>query len=163
MDGEENAKMTEVDTAHIYGWAYRLLQNHHDALDATQEVLLRWIAAGQRATHRRAWLRRTTFNHCIDLLRIRRRRPTASDAIDPTDDQSQYAPDRDELRWAIADGLHRLTDQQRAVIIAKVYDRQTFAKIAADMGLAISTIKTHYIRALAALREPLRAFVETES
>lgn len=162
MGGKDDAKMTDVDTAQIYGWAYRLLQNHHDALDATQEVLLRWIAAGQRASHRRAWLRRTTFNHCIDLLRIRRRRSITSDAVEPADHDAQNAPARDELQQAIADSLHRLTEQQRTVIIAKVYDRQTFAEIAADMGLATSTIKTHYVRALAALRDPLKSFVEID-
>jgi hypothetical protein len=27
----------------VYGWAYRLLQNHDDALDAAQEVMLRGV------------------------------------------------------------------------------------------------------------------------
>lgn len=158
---EARNTMNETDASQVYGWAYRLLQNHHDALDATQEVLLRWVAAGQAAINRRAWLRRVTFNHCIDILRFRKREPLELGDEASKQDSGIYPAQR-ELHLAIADGLHRLTEQQRTVIIAKVYDQQTFAEIAAQMGLSASTVKTHYVRALDALREPLKSFVEMD-
>jgi len=158
---EDHGEVDEVAATHIYGWAYRLLQDHHDALDATQEVLLRWVAGGRSARNRRAWLRRTTINHCIDLLRLRRRR-IAAFRDEVLIDKPDFAPARRELHLAIADSLHRLPRRQRDVIVAKVYDHQTFAAIADDMGISVSTVKTHYVRALAALREPLKAYVELD-
>jgi len=59
------------------------------------------------------------------------------------------------LRDEIAGALAVLTDAQRSVLIAKVYDGQTFAQIAADLGVAVPTVKTHYLRAVRAVRDRL--------
>ena len=70
--------------ARVYRWAFRLLQNEHDALDATQNVLLKALRVPPAELERRtAWLRRITINHCIDDFR--RRRPTAP-LVDAADD-----------------------------------------------------------------------------
>jgi DNA-directed RNA polymerase specialized sigma24 family protein len=37
-----------------------------------------------------------------------------------------------------------------------VYDEMTFAEIAAELSVAISTVKTHYLRAVQAVRDRLR-------
>ncbi len=147
--------MTEATRTRVYQWAYRLLQNHHDALDATQDVLIKWLRyAGREIESGEAWLRRTTVNHCIDL--IRKRRPMS------IGDASSSLPERDnrsatdgDLRDRIAAGLSRLTDSQRAVVVAKVYDGQRFTTIAESLGVSVSTVKTHYVRGLRALRASL--------
>ena len=56
---------------------------------------------------------------------------------------------------AAATALRKLTEIQRAVLVAKVYDTMTFAQIAAELDLAVSTVKTHYLRAVRALRNQL--------
>jgi len=147
--------MTEATRTRVYQWAYRLLQNHHDALDATQDVLIKWLRyAGREIESGEAWLRRTTVNHCIDL--IRKHRPMS------IGDASSSLPERDnrsatdgDLRDRIAAGLSRLTDSQRAVVVAKVYDGQRFTTIAESLGVSVSTVKTHYVRGLRALRASL--------
>lgn len=148
----------------VYQWAYRLLQNHHDALDATQEVMLRALArAAGGIEDATAWLRRVTINYCLDVLRRRRAQPAAS-AIEPVEHR---APAGDlaarELHAAITAALADLSEQQRTVLVAKVYDRQTFAEIAAGLGISTSSAKTHYVRALHALRPRLTAFQEVSS
>ena len=55
----------------------------------------------------------------------------------------------------MAAALERLTEAQRAVMVAKVYDGLTFPQIAAEMDLAVPTVKTHYLRALSAIRDRL--------
>jgi len=140
----------------VYRWAYRFLRNHHDALDATQEVLLKWLrSGGEGIAHPQAWLRRMTTNHCIDVVR-RRRRPSGIEAEPIDTDTPAAAADRQELRLRIAAALKRLSEQQRQVLVAKVYDRETFASIAESMGLSVSTVKTHYVRALRAMGEVLK-------
>jgi RNA polymerase sigma factor (sigma-70 family) len=64
--------------------------------------------------------------------------------------------DRATLREDIASALDRLSDIQRSVLVAKVYDEMTFAAIAAEMNVAVSTVKTHYLRAVQAVRDRLR-------
>jgi len=142
----------------VYAWAYRLLGRHHDALDAAQDVFLRWLAQSKRAQpdHPRSWFRQVTINRAIDLLRARRIAPAAQNAA--ADRPAPIEPDaleQLELRRDIGAALERLTDAQRSVLVAKIYDGLTFAQIAAEMDLAVPTIKTHYLRALAAVRDRL--------
>ena len=66
------------------------------------------------------------------------------------------ALDGDALREDIASKLDDLTEAQRMVLIAKVFDEMTFAGIATELGLSVSTIKTHYLRAVRSLRDGLR-------
>src|SRR3990172_5054926 len=64
----------------VYGWAYRVLGRHHDALDVVQDVFLRWDeqCAVSLPAQPRGWLRRVTFNRAIDMCR---RRIADTDAI----------------------------------------------------------------------------------
>lgn len=145
----------------VYGWAYRLLGRHHDALDVVQEVFLRWSrqCADRTPTKPRGWLRRVTLNKAIDV--IRKTRPTAAmsaelEASNPRDGRAFEPADRDALRGDIAVAIEGLTDAQRSVLVAKVYDEMTFAQIANELEVAVSTVKTHYARAVCAVRDRLK-------
>ncbi|MCK4659640.1 MAG: sigma-70 family RNA polymerase sigma factor [Phycisphaerae bacterium] len=142
----------------VYGWAYRLLGRHHDAQDATQDVFLRWLSQSRRGLpdNPRGWLRRVTINRAIDLLRSRRPTEPASRAellCEPAPPLDEV--EREELRGEVVVALEQLTESQRGVLIAKVYDGLSFARIAAEMSLAVPTVKTHYLRALSAVRNRL--------
>lgn len=145
----------------VYGWAYRLLGCHHDALDVVQDVFLRWDAQCMREAPARphGWLRQVTLNRAIDL---RRRRRAASDPGDNVIQQPAIREDtaarldQEVLRDDIAAALSLLSDAQRSVLVAKVYDEMTFARIGDEMGLAVSTVKTHYLRAVRTVRDRLQ-------
>lgn len=143
--------------ARVYGWAYRVLQCHHDASDVTQEVFLRWWRAQgdlQHPTHPLGWLRRVTVNLAIDWARsaARQRQPAGQSA--QTESPGQQAV-RLETCHQLAEALAALTDRQRSVVVAKVFDGQTFVRIAQQMNLSASSVKTHYIRALTQLKSKL--------
>lgn len=159
--GKANAGSFERHTGEVYGWAYRLLGRHHDALDVVQDVFLRWDAQCRKQPPRcpRGWLRRVTVNRAIDVRRQRPREQASGDnaAMQMPAPIGAVSPiERDALRSDIAAALDRLSDAQRGVLIAKVYDDMTFAQIADETGLALSTVKTHYLRAVRVLRDGLR-------
>lgn len=141
----------------VYGWAFRVLGDHHAALDVSQDVFLKWVEQVQivEPDNPRAWLRRVTMNLAIDAYR--RRKPTTSIAkvASKSDGVVVGASEQEELRGAVANAMAELSEQQRAVLVAKVYDGQTFAAIASELDLAIPTVKTHYLRALGAVRDRL--------
>jgi RNA polymerase sigma-70 factor (ECF subfamily) len=141
----------------MFGWARRVVGQDHDAWDVVQDVFLKWVDQCQIVTPGapRAWLRRVTMNRAIDHLRARRRLHGV-DEIEPRSASPSADPlQQEELRGLIAAALACLTDHQRQVLVAKVYDGLTFATIADELELAVPTVKTHYLRALAALRERL--------
>ncbi|MGD2109316.1 MAG: sigma-70 family RNA polymerase sigma factor [Phycisphaerae bacterium] len=159
--GNASGAAFEQYTGEVYGWAYRLLGRHHDALDVVQDVFLRWHAQCRHEVPKRArgWLRRVTLNRAVDLCRRRRTDRDASDAMVRSvdrQDPSIERLDQDVLRSDIAAAFDRLSDAQRAVLVAKVYDGMTFAEIAAELDVAVSTAKTHYLRAVQAVRDQLR-------
>lgn len=157
MGPSDHASVFQRYRREVYGWAYRLLGRHHDALDAAQDVFLRWIdqAARQTPDNPRGWLRQVTINRAIDLLRCRRRaEQTAESDVIPVSAAADPV-EREELRQDIVKALEGLTEAQRSVLVAKVYDEMTFAQIAAEQGLAVPTVKTHYLRALSAVRDRL--------
>ena len=151
----------EQYAAQVYGWAYRFLGRHHDALDVVQDVFLRWDqqCTRGRPSQPRGWLRRVTLNRAIDMCR--KRQADVGPVVDTmdlraADEGAVEAMDRATLREDIASALDRLSDIQRSVLVAKVYDEMTFAAIAAEMNVAVSTVKTHYLRAVQAVRDRLR-------
>ena len=152
----------EQYTGDVYGWAFRLVGRHHDALDVVQDVFVKWAqqCADQEPQQPRGWLRRVTVNRAIDLVRGRRQGTVESgDAfVDQTcsNEAPGHSIDHAILRDDIARALDRLTDSQRSVLVAKVYDEMTFARIAEELNLAVSTVKTHYLRALDGVRDRLR-------
>lgn len=143
----------EAHRDEIYAWARRIVANHEDALDVVQDVCLRSIDQWAQGPpgHVRGWLRRVTVNRAIDLARSRAsgkvRRATPSPAPAVTDDP--------ERRRELIEAVQGLSEQQRHVLLAKVLDGLAFAQIAAEMDVAIPTVKTHYLRAVRALRERL--------
>jgi len=154
----------EQYTDEVYGWAYRVLGRHHDALDVVQDVFLKWArqCGEQPPQQPRGWLRRVTLNRAIDLRRRDRLdgTPIAQVFDEPLTTKDLAAADETidqvALRNDIAVALDRLTELQRGVLVAKVYDEMTFAQIAAELSLAVSTVKTHYLRAVQAVRDRLQ-------
>ena len=141
----------------MFGWARRVVGQDHDAWDVVQDVFLKWVDQCQivRPAVPRAWLRRVTMNRAIDHLRARRPHRLLDEAQSQSAALTGDTLQREELREAIAAALGQLTDHQREVLVAKVYDGLTFAAIAVELELAVPTVKTHYLRALAAVRERL--------
>ena len=136
----------------------RLLGRHDDALDIVQDVFLRWAEQCRREVpaHPRGWLRRVTVNRVIDARRdsmtLQRHadqvaRPVA-DAGAPTIDQERCE--------SVRSALQSLTETQRSVIVAKVWDGLSFAQIAHENGWSLSTVKTHYFRGLAHMQKKLK-------
>ena len=79
-DRGSTSNVYELYAAQVYGWAYRFLGRHHDALDVVQDVFLKWMTQCARGTpdHPRGWLRRVTVNRAIDVVRQRRETPEAA-------------------------------------------------------------------------------------
>lgn len=145
----------------VYAWAYRIVGNHHDAADVTQEVFMKWWRAHREQSapaNAVGWLRRVTINHSIGTVRSDGRR----DRLRPAADRLFGAPpdvdfERREIAATVAVALDEITESQREVLVAKVYDGCTFAEIAGQLGLAVPTVKTHYLRALKSVRAHLIA------
>jgi RNA polymerase sigma-70 factor (ECF subfamily) len=146
----------------VYRVARRMMGNHEDAADVTQEVFVRVHRALPRFDGRSqvyTWLYRITVNLCLDL-RSRLARLPAADERAPAEDG---APDRiatDEIERRevgrmIARAVAGLPPRQRAMVVLRLYQDLPYADIARIMGCSEGTVKATMFTALRRLRRVL--------
>ena len=148
--------------ARVYRWAYALCARHEDARDVVQEVFLRMLKRPPQLRNvpaAIAWLRQVTARVVIDHWRAESTRSTARHRyVAPTG--SEETAETRELTGRLRAAIEGLSEQQRLVLMAKTYDHLTFGRIAEELGIAVPTAKTHYLRALTAVRERLKIDVK---
>lgn len=144
--------------ARVYRWAYAMCGRHEDALDVVQEVFLRMLRRPPTLANESAvvaWLRRVTSRVVIDRWRAEARHTAARDGYQAPTPSAEGTAEERELAHRLRAATQSLSEQQRLVLIAKTYDQMTFQQIADELDIAVPTAKTHYLRALSAVRARL--------
>ena len=137
------------------------LRSHHDAEEVMQDVFVK-IARDKAkllgATHLGAYLFRMARNEAVSLIRRRARRETP---VAPQDgwvlpaETCNADPKRADRAAAM---LVRLPEDQRTVIILKIYRDMTFQEIADDLAISLNTAASRYRYGM----EKLRSFMQEE-
>ncbi len=130
--------------------------------DVMQATLSKALELGHTARPEtlKGWLFRVAFH---EAMAIRRRQKAGVAAVRRLADLGRAAeemPDaavmRGEDAAAVRRALHALPEDQRKVVVARVYDDKTFAQIARDAGVPLGTVLTRMRLALDKLRRALR-------
>lgn len=146
----------------VYGYAFYLLGDHHDAEDATERTFLAALDSIGRFREQgstfRAWLFRIAHNQIANALRGRaRRRATPLDGVaepiadaDPAD-RADAADDARRVRRALAE----LSADRRQVLVLRFVDGLAAREIGAVLGRSEGAIRVLQHRALRDLAEIL--------
>jgi RNA polymerase sigma-70 factor (sigma-E family) len=138
-------------------YATALTCDPHLAKDVVQEVLLRTQQRWRRieaADVPMAYVRRMVLNEYLSWRRRRANRDvmlahtTLVELSPSVGDQTGHYDERQEMLGRIV----RLPRRQRAVIVLRYYENLSDAEIAATLGCAEVTVRSHISRALAGLR-----------
>jgi RNA polymerase sigma-70 factor (ECF subfamily) len=151
----------------IQGAIYRLMGSEEEVRDLCQEAFLkayRGLGGFKGEARFSSWLYQIALNLCRDRMRRRRGRVIVSlDALE-ADAQAQILRDEAstqdlvearDLQQRVRAAVIALPDDQREVIVLKVYEGLTFQEIAEVLGLPVSTVKTRLYRGLDRMRERL--------
>jgi RNA polymerase sigma-70 factor, ECF subfamily len=158
--GEEDAfdLLVEIHRRDIYRLAFRLLGNHADADDLSQESFLRIYRSLGRFRGEasfRTWTTRIVLNLVTDRRRaLAMHRHTSLDTLAPSEHPSQMGTQdgflqADALRRAVG----RLPRRQRETLILRMFQEMKFHEIAAVMGCTVGTAKANFFHALRGLRQ----------
>lgn len=147
----------------VYRVARRMLGNHEDAADVTQDVFIRAHRALPRFDGRSqlyTWLYRITVNLCLDARGRMSRLPLVEE--DDVHDSGGAAVIEDEaegreIRRLVARAIAALPPRQRATVVLRLYQDLPYQEIARIMGCSEGTVKATMFAALRKLR---RALVE---
>ena len=160
----------------LYNTALRILGDHDQASDATQEAFISAFRSigSYRGGSFKAWLMRTVTNACYDELRRQKRRPSVP--LEPmTDDDEEIETPRwladtsmtpaekaeaDELEHAIQHCLNALPTDFRTVVVLADIQGLDYSEIASAIRTPLGTIKSRLARARLRLRECLQGFWE---
>ena len=145
----------------VYRWACAMGCTHDQGLDAVQEVFLRLVRTEPRPASEHAlpaWLRRTTAGVVVDVWRAREARAArefGAASLRLAGEVHRDGAEAGEAARFVREAVRELSEQQRLVLVCKVVEGLTFVQIAAELGIGVPTAKTHYVRALGAIRERL--------
>lgn len=145
----------------VYRVARRMLGNHEDAADATQEVFIRAYRALARFDGRSqlyTWLYRITVNLCLDARsRLSRVSLASEDALRDVADGPRLADEAEhrETRQLVAAAVAGLPPRQRAMMVLRVYQDLPYQEIARIMGCTEGTVKATMFAAVRKLRQTL--------
>jgi len=148
----------------VYGAAYRILGNHAQAQDVTQDVFLRLWRNPSRFDARRgelgSYLRLMARSRALDLWREGQAAGRAGDRLklvvahaEPrADDRPAAAAELGEDRDAVRDALRRLPAAQREALVLAYWGGLTADQIARRSGVPLGTAKSRIRLGLAKLR-----------
>jgi RNA polymerase sigma-70 factor (ECF subfamily) len=129
-----------------------------DAEDVVQEAFVRFWPHRHRAADPTSYLYACVRRCAFDWLRGRRRRAAREErAARPESAPAPlfYAVDRDDRRAAIESALARLPEDQRIVLVLRIWGGLTFPQIADALDIPANTAASRYRYSLARLRELL--------
>jgi RNA polymerase sigma-70 factor (ECF subfamily) len=137
----------------LYGFAMRSLGDAGLAEEAVQETFVRAWRAGERFDpdigSLRTWLFAILRNVVIDLGRARAARPGVSQGgIEPSVEPLEEAL----LAWQIEEGMRRLGEDHRRVLVETYYRGRPYAEVAEELGVPEGTVKSRVYYGLKALR-----------
>ncbi|MDR6551271.1 sigma-70 family RNA polymerase sigma factor [Paenibacillus qinlingensis] len=161
--GDRDALITllrEIES-HVYRTAFYILNNEQDALDASQEALIRIytkINSYEEKALFKTWVQRIVTNICID--KFRRAKPTVS----MDEHEMTFTADNDVeqeiltgyLAQDIREAIEKLPEHHRTVVVLRYLQDFSYHEIAESLGLPLNTVKSYLFRA----RHTLQALLQ---
>ena len=129
-----------------------LTSDPHTAQDLVQAALvktyLHWRAARSNPL---PYVRRCMLNQRTDWWRRLRGREHLTDALPDRAGTGDHA-DSHARQDAVLQALRGLTQRERSVVVLRYFEDLTEAQVAAELRIAVGTVKSTLFRALAKLR-----------
>src|SRR5438552_458981 len=138
-------------------FARRWTNSRADAEDIVQEAFVRFWRR-QHSIANRALLYATVRSTALDRLRSNQRRARREAAV-ARDGAEQVEPQFatvDEGQQLLAAAVERLPNEQREVVILKIWNELTFAEIAQALQISPNTAASRYRYALGTLKKILQ-------
>lgn len=160
----------------VLSTCFRFLQDTSDAKDAAQEIFIKVYRAlpdFKAEAKFTTWLYRITANHCLNVLRSRRRRkwlqPFSAqpkiyekDVMDYKDEHTDPRADleKEERAALIRSALAALPDDQRTAVILHRYEGLSYKEIADVMHTSVSSVESRLHRAKVKLAQLLEGYFD---
>ncbi len=156
VNGDDDAFTNIVERYQkpVYNLCYRLLGNHGDAEDASQEAFMKaYRGLGKYDLQRPfiSWLLAIAYNLCIDQLRRRRVTWVGLEALfdrsDPLSRTPEVALEARNEAEGVQKILSTLSVKDRAVVVLRYWYDYSYDEIAETLSLTNGAVKSRLHRA----------------
>ena len=138
---------------HLYRLAHCYTKNPEDAMDLTQDAVIKAITKIDTLRERdniKNWVYRILVNECLMFLRKNKRLLYLEDSIGEIEDERQkIGEDRIDLLRA----LEHLNPKQRTVIMLHYFEDMKLDEIAAVTETNLSTVKSRLYKGLELMKK----------
>ena len=152
-------ELVERHQSRVYALALRILRSASDAEEVAQDAFVRvWTALpGFRGESTfSTWLHRIVARRSFDRAQVLKNRRARERTDESPPEPAVAAADSDPLEAARLERLvAKLSPAQRAVVTMFYYEGRSVDQVAVLLGMPENTVKTHLLRARAALRVAL--------
>jgi RNA polymerase sigma-70 factor (ECF subfamily) len=155
---DEFATIYETNKARIYSTAYRMLGNGADAEDVVQDVFVKaWrkLDSFEGRSQLSTWLYRITINRCLDILRKRKRQPTA-----PLEEAMGAVAKQSNVMKLIEGLLPSLPPGYRTVFVLHDIQGLKHYEIAKHLHITEGACKSQLHKARLMMRKKLAPYME---
>ncbi len=161
LEGDESAYnlLVRKYQKKIYWYARRMLGNHSDADEVTQEVLITLyekLHTFKFEASLQTWLYKVTNSKTLNLMRKQKVREYLSlDALfgNRTGEDILTDYENKEKLILVEKALKKIPPKQREVFILRHFDELSYNEIAAITGKSVGTLKANYFHALKKITE----------
>ncbi len=165
-DGEAVRRLMEAYRGKVFSFLCCSLGNREDALDLTQEVMIRVCQKADQYDGEyplSPWIYRVASNLRIDFTRRRNARLHANsvefdEAVQSTRFTTETPEDhvlRRDLQKRFRQALDRLPPRQRKIVEMRLLEENRLREIADAQGISVGTVKSTLHAAIRRLREAL--------
>jgi RNA polymerase sigma-70 factor (ECF subfamily) len=166
-DQEAFAELVSIYKKRVYALAYRMMGNHAEADEVTQETFVRVYEKRQdlRAiAYLQSFILRIASNYAIDLLRRRQKRFVSIDddeemtpSVEAEMAEGNNEPDRylenKELAELIRSAVEKLPPRQKITVILHDIEGYSMTEAAATLGCPEATVRSNLHIARAKLKK----------
>ncbi|MEN0035539.1 MAG: sigma-70 family RNA polymerase sigma factor [Cellvibrio sp.] len=156
-DGADSQSIRTLYTDHhhwLQGWLRRKLDNRYDAADLAQDTFLRVLAGRNTASiiEPRKYLATIANGLLIDRFRHQRIEAAYLDALAARPEPLDISPETRTLILETLTAIDRMLDElgsrTREIFVLAQFEGLTYAAIGERLGVSITTVKKHLVRAL---------------
>lgn len=164
---------------HVRQLCLSFLLNSGEADDAAQDVFVKTFTSLNKYRSNvsfHAWICRIASNHCIDLLRKKKRQKTdsldqileqrgeqAPDSVSQKDLSEDIRVERRQKTDMAVKVLSTLSQEQRRILVLREVEGLSYEKIAGELECSLDAVKARLRRARLELKEKARHFFREQS
>lgn len=147
----------------VYKTAYYMLGNEQDAMDASQEALIRIytkIDTYQEKAKFTTWVQRIVTNICIDRMRRNKETTSIEDHawMLESDDHVEREVEQYDLADHVRRAIEKLPHNQRVIVTLRYLHDMSYQEIAESLDIPLNTVKSYLFRARVKLQEWLHEY-----